>query len=186
MRAEALEARFVDLLERTQPSRAYLRLVREDVLVSWQNRHQAAAEQSELLQGRIGKLKQRKARLTEAYLYEETIDHDTYRQQLDRLGRELTEAQVALDEMEVEDLDVPGLLDFADEVLADAAQTWTNAPPDTKRRFEQALYPDGVVYDPDEAFRTVPTPLVFRPLEVEEGGKSRLVARTGFEPVLPA
>ena len=69
--------------------------------------------------------------------------------------------------MEVEELDVEGLLDLADEVLADAARIWVEAGPDTKRRFEQALYPDGVVYDPDEAFRTVPTPLVFRPLELE-------------------
>ena len=105
---------------------------------------------------------------------------------MDRIGRQLRAAEAESQDVEVEELDVEGVLDFADEVLANAAQIWVKAGPDTKRRFEQALYPDGVVYDPAEVFRTVSTPFVFRPLELEEGGKSRLVARTGFEPVLPA
>lgn len=58
---------------------------------------------------------------------DETIDPHTYRQQMECIGWQLR----------------VDLLDFADELLADAAQTGVDAPPDTKRRFEQALYPDG-------------------------------------------
>lgn len=93
---------------------------------------------------------------------------------------------MGFEDVEVEELDVDELLEFAESVLPNAARTWADAAPDTKRRFEQALYPEGVVYDPAETFRTVPTPLVFKSLEVADGGKSRVVARTGFEPVLPA
>lgn len=182
MRTQVLEARFVELLERSQPNRAYLRIVREAALGAWKRRYQASAEQAEQLQASIAKLKARKARLIEGYL-DETIDPETYRQHLDRLGRQLRAAEAELQGVEVEELDVEGLLDFADEVLANAAQIWAEAGPDTKRRFEQALYPDGVVYDPAEAFRTVPPPFVFRPFEVATGAKSRVVAPTGFEPV---
>lgn len=68
-------------------------------------------------------------------------------------------------------------------MLTEMGQMWSAAGPEIKRRLEEALYPEGVVYDPDEAFRTTPTSCIFKPLEVAERSDTRLVAPTGFEPV---
>ncbi len=77
------------------------------------------------------------------------------------------------------------MLEFAEHVVLNARRMWSEFPLQHRRRMQKVLFPEGLAYD-GEAFRTPVTCLFFRDLERPEIELEKVVARTGFEPVLPA
>ena len=85
----------------------------------------------------------------------------------------------------LDSLDVEAVLEFAEYVVLDARRLWEEFPLELRRRMQKVLFPEGLVWS-NEAFRTPVTCLFFRDLERPEIELEKVVARTGFEPVLPA
>jgi hypothetical protein len=131
----------------------------------------------------VAKLKARKARLVEVYVYEGGIDQDTYQEQLGRIAGELEAAELDHQEAVFADMDVDGIFHFAQHVLTDASRIWVEMKPEAKRRFEQHLYPAGLAYEPDRGFRTAPTSPLFKPLELSGASELPVVRPRGFEPL---
>ena len=61
--------------------------------------------------------------LDQAFLFERTIDIDTYDRHRDKLREELTLAQMDRHATELEEMDVEGILAFAERVLPSASNT---------------------------------------------------------------
>ncbi len=61
-------------------------------------------------------------------------------------------------------LDVEGILGFAEHVLTDAARLWTEVPLEQKQLLQGALFPEGLRFD-GERFGTAVTCLAFKQLE---------------------
>ena len=134
-----------------------------------------------ILEKQIAKLEERKRRLVDAYVYEQTIDKQTYSQELARVSQDLTLVKVEHHGNEVDGLDVEAVLEFAEYVVLNSRRLWEEFPLDLRRRMQKVLFPEGLVYD-GEAFRTPVTCLFFRDLERSEREEYEVVARTGFKP----
>jgi hypothetical protein len=67
-------------------------------------------------------IRERLDRLDEAFLYERSIDIDTYDRHRDKLREELTIAQMDRHASELEEMDVEGILAFAERVLPSASK----------------------------------------------------------------
>ena len=184
-RREELEQRWVAELDELRPSPAYLRLLREEVLASWHRRHAAARERRTALEAKVCTLRDRRERLVEVYVYERGLDRDTYRRKSAELGEQLTLAELALQDERVDELDVEGLLAFAEHVLTHAGRLWLELDPERRRRFQHHLFPAGIAVTADLAFRTASTSSLFRPLQGEVGEETNLVEQMGFEPTTP-
>jgi hypothetical protein len=72
-------------------------------------------------------------------------------------------AEVELGEATGEELDVEGLLAFAESVLTDAARLWEQASLDHKQRLQGVLFPKGLSFD-GSGFGTSVTYLAFSEL----------------------
>ena len=48
---------------------------------------------------------------------------------------------------QLEELDVAGILAFAERILPRAADLWVQASLDQRQRFQQLFFPDGVAFD---------------------------------------
>ena len=66
-------------------------------------------------------------RLDEAFLYERTIDIERYDRHRDKLREELTLVQMDRHATELEELDVEGILAFAERVLPSASNLWVQS-----------------------------------------------------------
>jgi len=66
-------------------------------------------------------------RLEQAFLFERTIDIDTYDRHRDKLREELTLTQMDRHSSELEEMDVEGILAFAERVLPSAANLWVQS-----------------------------------------------------------
>jgi site-specific DNA recombinase len=112
-----LEGLFVEELERLQPTPGYMRLIKESVLRVWHERKAAIKSDTADQERRVKAIHQKLDRLDEAFIFAKTIDLDTYERQRDRLREELTLAQIDRHTSELEELDVEGILAFAERVV---------------------------------------------------------------------
>jgi hypothetical protein len=80
-------------------------------------------------------------------LYERTIDIDTYDRHRDKLRAELTLAQMDRHSTELEEMDVEGILAFAERVLPNASNLWVQSSFAHKQRLQQVFFPEGTRFD---------------------------------------
>jgi DNA invertase Pin-like site-specific DNA recombinase len=182
IRKETLEARFLELLESLQPRAEFMALFRAIVLDVWKKRCSGAASLRVSLESRLAVLQRREAQLEDAFVYERRIDAESYERQRDRMRQDIAFVRIELEDARLEEIDVEGLLGFAEHVLGNAARLWLDATADQRQRLQRVLFPQGLRFR-DGRFGTAVTCLAFAQLAEVENRKSGLASPTGFEPV---
>jgi site-specific DNA recombinase len=182
---QQLESLFIELLERLQPDAGYMRLFREVVLDVWKGRQGEARRLRANLEAVVRQIRERLDRVEEAFLHERAIDRQTYERQRDKLREQLALAELELSDAVESQLDVEGVLAFAEHLLTNAARLWIELDLDQKQQLQQVLFPGGVWFD-GEKVGTAATCLAFKQLDEFAAGESRLASPEGFEPSLPA
>src|SRR5262245_7400127 len=89
-----LEGLFADELARLQPTRGYMRLLKESVLRIWKARKAAVGEELDRSERAAKAIQQKLDRLDEAFLFERSIDIETYDRHAEKLREELTLARI--------------------------------------------------------------------------------------------
>jgi len=117
-----------------------MRLLKASVLNVWSERK--AAVQGELadVERKVKTIRQKLDRLDEAFIFAHAIDMEAYERQRDRLREELTLVQIDRHSTELEDLDVEGVLAFAEWVLPRASDLWVHASLDQRQRLKQLFF----------------------------------------------
>jgi hypothetical protein len=83
----------------------------------------------------------------------------------------------------VDELDVQGILAFAERILPRASDLWVQASLDYKQRLQQLFFPEGISYDGKRFNRTVATAPLFRcTWRLQKVLRESLVSREGIEP----
>jgi hypothetical protein len=95
---------------------------------AWDRAKSDVREKAEAVERRIKAIRQRIDRLDNAFLYEQSIDIDTYDRHKERLNEELTLARMDRHATELEEMDVEGILGFAERVLPRAADLFGSRP----------------------------------------------------------
>ncbi len=127
-----LEGAFVDELALLQPTPGYMRLVKDRILCVWEQRRAEANDGRQKQQRRVSAIQQKMDKLDEAFLYSEAIDITTYGRQRDKLREELMLAKVDHHHAEaVDELDVEGILAFAERILRRASDLWVQTSLDS-------------------------------------------------------
>ena len=144
----------------------------------WSEVKDRAAE----VQRRVKATQQKLDRLDEAFLYAQTIDLTSYERQRDKLREELTLGQIDHHAESIEELDVQGILAFAERVLPRAADLWVQASLNQKQRLQQLFLPEGIAFDGNRFNRTAVTAPFFKYLARGESADEKMVSRGGIEP----
>ena len=79
-------------------------------------------------------------RLDEAFLFDRSIDIETYDRHAEKLREEPTLARIDRHSGQLEELDVEGILVFAERVLPRAADLWVQASLDQRQRFQHRSF----------------------------------------------
>jgi hypothetical protein len=94
----------------------------------------------------------------------------------------LTLAQIDHHAESIEELDVQGILAFAERVLPRRADLWVQASLDQKQRLQQLFLPEGIAFDGNRFNRTAATAPFFKYLAPSEDADEKMVSRLGIEP----
>ncbi|MBA2353456.1 MAG: recombinase zinc beta ribbon domain-containing protein [Acidobacteria bacterium] len=178
-----LETLFEEELARLQPSAGYMRLLKESVLQVWKARKESARADLADAERRAQAIQKKLDRLDEAFLFERSIDIDVYDRHAEKLREELTLLRMDRHATELDELDVEGILAFAERVLPRAADLWVQASLEQRQRFQQLFFPEGMAFDGHGFVGTAVTAPAFYYLQPIEGCNERLVDLTGIEPV---
>jgi hypothetical protein len=84
---------------------------------------------------------------------------------------------------QLDELDVEGILAFAERVLPRASDLWVQASLEQRQRFQQLFFPDGISFDGNSFVGTGVTAPAFSYLRTIEDRNERVVDLTGIEPV---
>ena len=184
MSKTALEQTFVTMLDQLRPHPAMKKLLRADILESWQIETREAREVLTAARRHVDELEQKQARLDEAFIYRQAIDDQTYRAQRDKLRQELTLAQLQATDATIDKQEVESMLTFAEHVLEHAGALWTMEPCTSRRTALQwALFPVGFRVPKNGKIETPVTCLEFFELTPRSLEDRRMVDLTGIEPV---
>lgn len=151
-----LESAFIELLDRLRPRPEYWRLLEAAVLDVWRSARAGAGAAQAKLTRTITTVEGKLARLDQAYVYEQAIDRATYQAQRDELREQLALTKIELSNATVEEMDVEGMLAFAQHVLEHASALWTAAATTERRiQLQWVCFPQGLSY----AFETFQNPI---------------------------
>ena len=178
----ALEGAFANELALLQPSAGYMRLVKDRILYVWEQRRSEAKDRTVEQEKRVKLIRQKLDRLDDAFLFQQSIDTQSYERQRDRLREELTLAQIDHHAEATDELDVQRILAFAERILPRASDLWVQASLDYKQRLQQLFFPEGIAYDGDRFNRTAATAPLFNYLAPSESADEKMVSRLGIEP----
>ena len=179
---DTMEAAFLKLLESLRPKVVYWALFREIVRDVWKQRRVEAGTLRRTLEKRVVSAYERIDQLVEAHVHAKSIDRQTYETRMTRERERLALAQLELHDAELDELDVEGLLAFAERLLTNAARLWPSLDLGRKIRLQSAVFPTGLEFDGD-SFRTLELTSVFSYLRAVENQRERMASPTGFEPV---
>jgi len=84
---------------------------------------------------------------------------------------------------ETEQINIEGVLGFAETIILDASRLWIEGTLDQRERLQTVLFPKGVTYSNQSGFGTTETSLFFRWLAIVQEKSDGLASPTGFEPV---
>jgi site-specific DNA recombinase len=177
-----LEGLFVDELALLQPTAGYMRLVKDRVLYVWRQLTSEVKDRAAEIERRVKAIQQKLDRLDEAFLYAQAIDLTSYERQRDKLREELTLSQIDHHADSIEELDVEGILAFAERVLPRASDLWVQASLNQKQRLQQLFFPEGIGFDGNRFNRTAATAPFFKYLAPGASADEKMVSRTGIEP----
>ncbi len=122
-------------------------------------------------------IRERSNQLTEAFVYDKSIDRETYQEQLARLREEQLLVEMELNESKVDEFDVQSAVNFALYAIGDASRFWLEASLEQKQRFQRAIFPDGLAFD-GKKFETANTCLAFSHLREISSGQSSLASQS--------
>lgn len=119
-----LEGLFAAELKWLQPSPVYMRLLKESILQGWEAQKEGVEREQSDLARRSAVIQKRIDRLDEAFLFEKSIDIDTYDRHKDKLCEQQTLIKIDHHATELEKFDVEGILAFAERILPRASDLW--------------------------------------------------------------
>ena len=186
VRADALHRAFLQLLlEIKIETTPLLQKFREYVLDEWQQRHAEVIAAQGQLKAQAEALVKKQATLLDRML-EGTVDQATYRKKNEELTQQLALARGQYQEAAGKEWDIETAINLAVHLVQNAGRLWVKMESlDRRQRLQGALFPDGLVYHPDEGFGTAANTYPVRTLREFGGDDSRMAPPTGFEPVLP-
>ena len=98
-----------------------MRLLKESVLQIWKARKAAVSEEIASAERAAKAIQDKLNRLDEAFLFDRSIDIETYDRHAEKLREELTLARIDRHSGQVDELDVEGILAFAERILPRAS-----------------------------------------------------------------
>ena len=143
----------------------------------WKARKTAVREEVATAERAAKAIQEKLDRLDEAFLFERSVDIETYDRHAEKLREEVTLARIDRHSGQLEELDVEGILAFAERILPRASDLWVQAALDQRRRFQQLFFPNGITFDGNRFVGTGATAPAFSYLRKIETGNERVVAQ---------
>lgn len=180
-----LHAEFIDLLDQVRPAAHVQKLFKHIVLREWNNEVKDSHKLVDAIRNEERVLNQKKSRVIDLYI-ENKLTDEQKAQKLDEIENDLTKIRIRQSEVDYELADKELIIDGALLFMSHPGKFWNLAPIEVKKRIQDTVFPDGLMYDCDKGFGTAKLAssyLLIQEIALSGDSNSTLVAATGIEPV---
>ena len=185
-RKEKMELMFMKYVGSLRPTIKHMRLFREIIINRWEEIQSENIRHKKMIGQEINELEIKKQRLIDAFIHERSITKEIYEDQLKKIEEKSDSLKIESTLLDSNmELDIEGVMRFAEKILLRADSLWNELPPERKVKLQKVLFPGGIAFD-GSAFRTAESNSIFSYLNPENIEGKNLAVPTGIEPVLPA
>jgi site-specific DNA recombinase len=183
VRSNDLHVQFTELVAGLRVPPGLLRLFQRIVRDVWADREAEATAVRKRAEKKLTALKEKKSALVDL-LVRNVLDEVTYKEQVQVLDADIVGKQLEVSDARHEELDLDGLLNFAEYLMQNLEGLWMQGALSEKQRLQRAMFPYGVPYLNGQ-FGTCVTGKVFSMFDEVSGPFEGMASPTGFEPVSP-
>jgi site-specific DNA recombinase len=182
VRAEAVEAAFVDVLDRLAPKPERLALIQRIFRESWTERIWAASVECASIRREIAKQEARKTRVLEQ-MADGVLSATDFANVHKKTEAALATLRARLALSEAEGLDLEQAIEYLTHLLWNTSVTWQSSGLQGKQQLQRRVFPEGLIFD-GRGFGTPVTHSIYTLLGDDSLNEEFLVAPQGFEPRL--
>lgn len=176
-----LEGLFYERLKTIQPKSGLVKLFESIVLDVWHTKQETTSKDAQKLEKQLKQLEEKRDRIEELMI-QNVFDDETYKRRIQEVAGEILVKQIELNETKIDLHDIEACLNYCKGFLINAANVWHQADLDTKQRFQQFIFPQGLTYERGGSFGTAPISSIFQVLQDLSYNKSKMATPAGFEP----
>lgn len=175
---------FVELLKQVKLKPGISKLFREIILSRWNVEYKDAIVQTKLINDQLETLTKRKSKVVD-YFLDEKIDEATKDTKLSQIEAEIMQLKLKLVDADDYVSQKEEIVDGGMLFMSDPAAFWNIAGLESKKRIQDVLFPEGLVYDFDKGFeppKLNKSYLLIEEILTKNAKNPSLVAASGLEP----
>ena len=175
---------FMKLMEDVRPTEDAQKLFKHIVLREWNNETRDSHNLARTLDSELNALQDKRMRTLDLYI-DNKISEDDKDRKLGEVDADIGKIELRRAEITDDIKDKEQVIDNALLFMGNPASFWNLAPIEVKRRIQDAIFPEGLVYDCDTGFRTAKLAesyLLIKKIASEEAENPSLVVAAGIEP----
>ncbi len=176
---------FTAMLADIKPSEGIVKLYREVLLRKWNAEFKDAIEHSGRIDKEMQALQVKKSKVLDLYIDGKLSEQD-YQSKVDEVEQVANTMELQRVEADQYVKDREGIIDAAMLFMFDPAAFWNIGGLQVKRRVQDLIFPEGLVYDCVDGFRTPvlsQSYLLMKNIALASDKNPNVVAATGIEPV---
>ena len=182
---EIVHEEFMSILSNIRPSAGTVKLFREIILRRWNESYKIAREQYLNIQEELEKVKSYKSRVLDLYI-EGKLKKEDYDAKTGEINFKISNLELMLSDAIDDTNDKEKIIDDALILISNPAKFWNLSNIEIRKRIQNSIFPEGLVYDCKEGFGTPKineSYLLIQKIADESAKNPNLVAATGIEPV---
>lgn len=150
---EMVHSDFMDLMERVRPTEDAQKLFRHIILREWNNETRDSHNLARTLDNELNALQDKRMRTLDLYIDNKISEADKDRK-LAEVDADIAKVELRRAEITDDIKDKEQVIDNALLFMSNPASFWNLAPIEVKRRIQDAIFPEGLVYDCETGFGT--------------------------------
>lgn len=185
IRKETAEDIFAEYIKSIEPTNEVLDNFINDTKEFNSNTQVDSKKRIKLLNSKINELENKKDRIEELAI-NGTFNKEIYQKNISVVDEELIKKKIEIEDLQRNNINLDGLLNYAQYFLKSISKLWLNSNIEYKRKLQDYIFPDGI-YIENNRCRTAKISTIFQYLSLDNGKQSSLVRVEGVEPpqVLP-
>ena len=174
VRSDKVEAQFLDELHNIGMKQELRQLFSAIVLDVWRDKRANMEEIRAAREHRLKELELRRQRLLDVFIYKNAISQDVFQDQSSKLESDIAALRAEVNDGQTDELDMEAVLEFAQQMMADAVRFWQSAPLDQKQRLQKVLSPGGIKVSHDGIVRNAINCPIFNGLQTDHVDSTNL------------
>jgi len=173
---------FIELLDQVRPSVHIQKLFKHIVLREWNNDMKGSQKLIRSIEDELRVIEDKRSRILDLFIENKLTDQQKDGK-LSEIEASATSLKLKRAEVSEDLVDKESVIDGVLLFMSDPGKFWNLAPLELKKRIQDTIFPEGLVYDFDKGFGTVKLAnsyLLIQKLASEEAKNQTLVVATGI------